>query len=209
MKKIALYDVDYTVISVNSMFSFFIYSIIKKPFIILYLPLIIVLFFLWGIKLLPVNILKSFWLMHLKGMDKKEIEAFSKNFVNKCLIPKIKKYVIENIDDYRKKGYLIIFATASYEFYIKYLAEYFKADYFFGTKILFIDNRFYPKVIGRNCRGKEKIRRILEVLPANKIDKRSSVGFSDSTSDLPYLELVDDFKIVSTKKWKIVKEYKN
>jgi len=208
MKKIALYDVDYTILSVNSMFSLFIYSIQKKPFIIFFAPLLIIFFLFWLIGILPVNILKSVWIYPIKSLDKKSLEEYSREFVKRFLFPKIKKGVKQNINSYKKNGYLIIFATASYEFYIKYLAEYLKADYYFGTIVDFDSNGIFPKITGKNCRGKEKISRILEKLPIKKIDRKNSIGFSDSVDDRPFLGLVNKLCIVNGKKWLIKKEIK-
>ena len=85
------------------------------------------------------------------------------------------------------------------------LAEYFEVDYFFGTQAQNCDGKW--KIVGQNCKGQEKIRRISEKLSENEINKAESVGFSDSMSDYPFSRLVKSFYLVDKKRWKTVKSF--
>ncbi len=207
--KIALYDIDYTIISCNSLSAFTFYIIKKNPLKIFILFLLFVFFVLWSFRAISTKRIKSLYLLMLKGMDKSGLEKLSSDFVKDKLIPKLKPEAVKSIEEYKNRGYLIILATASFEIYMKYLAEYLKADYYFGTKIFFRNNMLEPEIEGKNCRGKEKIRRILAKLPENKITKKGSVSFSDELTDLPFLELTEVFHKISMRKWKILGTYKS
>lgn len=209
MKKIVIYDVDYTIISINSLGIFILYLFKIKPKKILLLPFLLLLTLLWIFRIISTELVKSKWLLLFKGMTENELEKFSKDFIYKYIIPKVKDKAIENIKDYKENGYIIIFASASFEVYIKYIAEYLKADYYFGTKILIENNMVVSKINGKNCKGKEKINRILKEISLDMITKEESVAYSDSRSDLSFLDLTSRFYLVSRKKWEILKTFYN
>ncbi len=207
--KIALYDIDYTIISCNSLKLFTFYLIKKKPiriFLLIFLSFLIVL---WFLRFISTKTIKTIYLHLLKGYNTEEISNLSKEFVNNILLKYIKPQAVESINNYKKKGYKIIFATASFEIYMKYLAEYFNADYIFGTKIAFNNTKMTLEIEGKNCRDNEKIERILSIIPENQIDKSNSVSFSDNLSDLPFLKLTATFHLLSMKKWKFLKIIKS
>ncbi len=203
--KIALYDIDYTIISINTLLAFTIFIIKKNPIKIIFLSIKFFVTIWWLLRIISTTKVKSFWLLPINGISEKKINSISKEFIHKTIIQKIKPEAIENIKDYKKKGYIIIFASASFELYIKYIAEYLDADYYVGTKIVIKNKKITTKIEGNNCKGKEKIRRILSIIPAKQIQKKGSVGYSDSKTDLPFLELVEKFYKVNLKKWNITK----
>jgi HAD superfamily hydrolase (TIGR01490 family) len=201
MKKIAIYDIDYTILSTNSHLDFTFFLIRKNPFKIIYLFYFTLVAFVWFFRIISTEKFKSIWLLLIKNLPIEKIESLSFEFVQKKLISKIKPEAIENINNFKKNGYCVIFASASYEFYIKYLADYLKADFYFGTNIKFKDNKVTPHLNGKNCKGKEKINRILKCIPAEQIDIESSVGYSDSMTDIYFLEIVNTLYLVKKKKW--------
>ena len=148
---------------------------------------------------------KEKWLSLADGLAEEEIAELSEKFVKERIIPDLKPGVEEKIKQYKDSGYTIIFATASPEVYFHYLAEYFEVDYFFGTQAQNCGGKW--KIVGQNCKGQEKIRRISEKLSENEIDKAESVGFSDSMSDYPFSRLVKSFHLVDKKYWKTVKSF--
>lgn len=91
--------------------------------------------------------------------------------------------------------------TASPKAYMKYFKEYKYADEVIGTELLYENNRYKNEIIGNNCKGKEKVKRIEEVL--NKldieIDYENSYSYSDSMSDMPMFELVKNAYLVNKK----------
>ncbi len=201
--KIALFDIDHTLTSMDSFFLFVFYVLGKHPYTIIFLPFLFIVVLLRLFSIIDTTKLKSFTLLLIKDMDMDKLDRFSRQFVKSTVLKHIKSGVKEEIEKYRKDGYKIVLATASFEFYIKYIAEYFEADYFFGTKIVTKNGRPLAKIDGKNCKRGEKIVRILAVIPRESIDKESSVGFSDSLVDLPFLEIVDKFYLVEKKRWVI------
>lgn len=206
-KKIALYDIDYTLIPFDSFFYLVINSIKHRPFNILKIPFITLYTFLLLFKIITLTQYKEKWLILYKGYTQDEIDTISKDFVDKYIIPKIKKEVVKNIKENRENGCLIVFATASFEFYFKYLAEYLDADYFIGTKTFIKDGIFTGKIEGMNCKGIEKIHRLRNLMNNVEIDIDNSISYTDSLTDLPFLELTKEMQLIHKKKWKIIKTF--
>ena len=205
MNKIALFDIDKTLIPYDSFLKWIACVIKKKKSGFWRLPGLL----LSGITAFSspqkLTRYKEKWLSLADGLTEEEIAELSEKFVKERIIPDLKNGAEEAVRRYKDSGYTVIFATASPEVYFRYLAEYFEVDYFFGTQAQNCDGKW--KIIGQNCKGQEKIRRILEKLPENEIDKDESVGFSDSMSDYPFSQLVKKFYLVDKKQWKTVKGF--
>ena len=205
MNKIALFDIDKTLIPYDSFLKWIACVIKKKKSGFWRLPGLL----LSGITAFSspqkLTRYKEKWLSLADGLTEEEIAELSEKFVKGRIIPDLKNGAEEAVRRYKDSGYTVIFATASPEVYFRYLAEYFEVDYFFGTQAQNCDGKW--KIVGQNCKGQEKIRRILEKLPENEIDKDESVGFSDSMSDYPFSQLVKKFYLVDKKQWKTVKGF--
>ena len=205
MNKIALFDIDKTLIPYDSFLKWIRLVLKKRKKGWLKVPGLVFLGFTTIGNPKKLTRYKEKWLSLANGLSEAEVAELSKKFVVERIIPDLKDGVENVVREYKKAGYTIIFATASPEVYFRYLAEYFDVDYFFGTRAEYCDGKW--KIVGENCKGQEKIHRILEKLPESEIDKEESVGFSDSMSDYPYTQLVKKFYLVDKKRWKTVKSF--
>lgn len=205
MIKIAIYDVDYTIISNNSLSSFMFFVLKKYPQKILFFPIFMILTLLWLPRVIRTKKLKEYFLVIINKMKKEKVDSLCKEFFERKIVPFIKEGAIENIESNRKDGYKIVIATASFEIYIKFLSEYLNADHYVGTKIRFLKDNITNKIKGKNCKGKEKISRILKIIPEETIKKENSISFTDSKADMPFLNLSSRLFKLTRKKWKIKK----
>ena len=209
MKKIALYDIDYTIISINSLSEFIFFMMRKYPLKFFYFVNMSFLFFLWLPGIISTRNIKEYFLKFFEKMSVDEVSDLAGQFFDSKILPRIKNGVMDNINKFRDEGYKIVLATASFDFYLEKLIEYINPDYFFSTKVKIQDNTYVAKIDGKNCRDKEKINIILNVINESEIDKKNSVSYSDSKSDLPFLEITGQFNLVSRKKWHIIKTITN
>jgi len=114
----------------------------------------------------------------------KDIDKLLNLFANKNM-KKIKKWYLQN------KNENDIIVTASYELWIKKFCDKLGVRYLIGTKI---DSRGY--IIGKNCKGEEKVLRIKYSLPSAIIKN----AYSDSSSDIPMLKLAQNAFVVEGNK---------
>lgn len=204
MKKIAVFDIDNTVISNDSWVNF-VNEMIRRskiPFFSWFYVYFVALLFVC--RILPIEKVKNLWLKLISDMNEEQLDLYCKEYVSKRVLPFVKKGVKEEIADLKADGYLIIFATASLEIYARYIADYFDADIFVGTLIVRENGKYV--VSGKNCKKKEKINRILKKINIDEIDIEKSVSFSDSLSDLPFLDITKTFNLVHKHKWLVVKQ---
>ena len=210
MRKIAVFDLDHTILSTDSFIDYVIFMLTKYPLKLFYLPYLSLLLVLKVIGIIKFEYFKSKWLLFFKGINIDEIENNSKKFCDNLIRKNVKKGALDEIERLRKSGFELVLATASFEFYVKYIFEYLRFDHLFGTKVLYDDKRrIIPEIDGKNCKALEKISRITSVINKNDIDRINSTGYSDCKSDLFFLEITGTFNLVAKKQWKIIKEYKN
>ena len=72
---------------------------------------------------------------YLKGEEINKIDTYSKEFVNSVLTRVVNTSVVSMIKEFKGKGYQIILMSGAYDFIIKQVANYFKANDFFASKI--------------------------------------------------------------------------
>ena len=73
-----------------------------------------------------------------------------------------------------------VIATASYELWISIFARNLGVKYVIGTK-----TDIEGKILGKNCKGVEKVNRIRSIFPNAEI----GCTYSDSSVDIPMLEM--------------------
>ena len=119
MKKIALFDLDHTIISKDCFVELVLYIFKKNPKALIYIPYL----FLEGIKkvfrIIDLTKMKSAWLLILKDYDQESLAEFSKSFVENKILKYIKPGFLEEFKKLKQNGYTTVLATASFEFYAK------------------------------------------------------------------------------------------
>lgn len=193
-RKVALFDFDNTIAQGDTITRLVIFDLKKKPWHIVYLFYVAFYYIGYLLKLNPFEKAKSYLLFPLYTMSEKDCEEFYKNHVSIYYYPE----VVAELKRKKEEGYFIVVCTASAEKYMKYCDL--PIDALLGTR--FEDK----KIIGNNCKKKEKIPRILSCLEGNKIeiDYEHSYSYSDSNDDIPMLSLVKNKKRVLLKTGNII-----
>lgn len=187
--RLAIFDVDKTIIKNDSMFTFLWYGIKKRPITILNLFMVAFYSILYLLKLIDAQKAKERYFYAIKYFSEKNLEEFYRNSLEKNIYPE----ALKELKRRKEEGCHILLVSASPYAYIKY----------FGEKIPFVDGvigtplqknmEFYThKIEGLNCKGEEKVRLIKSYLKNHGIeaDFAKSYAYSDSLSDLPMLSLV-------------------
>ncbi len=198
--KLAIFDLDYTILNTDSTYHFFIEIVKVKPLSLIYLPISV----FWGIIHLFGGIdrtrFKEIFFTPLKYLTSKEFSAFQERLIKKCL-KYVKKEATEKIEAHRKEGHTLMMISASPEFYVKGIAEHFGFDYCIGTRMKF--NRKKVWIEGKNCKSQEKVKRLKELIDISTVDLENSVSYSDSRTDIPLLKLTGKGYLVDEKKWEL------
>ncbi|WP_053982973.1 HAD family hydrolase [Niameybacter massiliensis] len=197
-RSIALFDIDETIISNDSMISLIRYSFKHHP----KTRKATIKFVGQGIKyvfkLIDTKQVKQSAFECINYLTEKDLYKFYKQQVYSYIY----EDAFKEIKRLKKEGYIVLLITASPECYMKYFLEVEEIDDVIGTRFEKVGSRFSNKIIGENCKGVEKVNRIHEWLTSNnvEIDYENSYAFSDSMSDLPMFKLVKNSYIINNKK---------
>ncbi|EES47817.1 HAD-IB family hydrolase [Clostridium botulinum] len=202
MKKIAIFDIDYTITKKETLMEFFKYYIKKDIRAIRFLPRAIYCGGMYLLKFYDEKMVKEKFLKFIDGISEEELDKIVESFYTEKLSNLLYSDAMDMMKKLKAEGYDIYLISASPEFYINKFYSVKEVDRVIGTKFKFSDGKFLRQMDGINCKGEEKVRRLKEVLKEEKIevDFKESYMFSDSLSDKPLLDLVGKPYLINYKK---------
>ena len=202
MKKLAIFDIDYTITKKETLMEFFKYAIKNDKRNIRFLPRAIFCGSMYKLKIYDERKVKEKFLKFIDGIKEKDLEILVKNFYNSKLKTILYEDALNMIKKLKNEGYDIYLISASPEFYVNEFYNIKEVDKIIGTRFSFVNGIFLRTMEGDNCKGEEKVRRLKEFLKEEKIevDFKESYMFSDSLSDKPLLDLVGKPYLINYKK---------
>lgn len=202
MEKLAIFDVDFTITNKETLLEFFKFILKKDSKNIKYVPRVIGSGILYGIKVYDEKRVKECFLKFIEGVHEKDLKNLVKEYYDERLTNILYKDAIDKIKELKKEGYKIYLISASPEFYLNEFYAIKEVDMIIGTRFDYKDGIFNRKILGANCKGEEKVKRLMEVLKEKNIevDFKNSLMFSDSLSDRPLLDLVGKGYLINYKK---------
>lgn len=139
--------------------------------------------------------MKRVFLSYLWKMNPETLAEYSREFAA-SLMPAIYPELRGKLELHRAAGHLLILASASPEFYVSEIGRELGFDLTLGTPVK--TGEFFPDL--ENHKGAAKVERLRELLPASYFENgklRHCHGYTDSTADLPMLELCDAVTVVN------------
>tara|TARA_B100001109_G_scaffold253042_1_gene250092 strand:- start:1389 stop:2138 length:750 start_codon:yes stop_codon:yes gene_type:complete len=202
---LALFDLDQTLIAWDTQLLFCNWVLRKEPLRRLYLVVFVP--FLVLSKVLGSEGMKRIFLSFLWRMPRQQLEDLVEEFVAYHVPRSFYPSMLEVLAEERAKGRRLVLVSASPEFYARPLGEALGFDASYGTRVEFEGFMpLFPDFTGGNNKKEVKVSRLLEEgeIVENEVQKNSS-GFSDSTVDLPMLELCEEVTVVNPgeKLWEI------
>lgn len=143
------------------------------------------------------NFNKLFILSELKGLKKSEIDRLALVYYTERIKPHLIKPVLDRLINDMKKGDVII-VSASYFPFLTYFGKEYKIKTIITNEFEYKNELFTGRLVAKDCWGKEKVKRLIEEV--NSFEDYYSVSYSDSSSDLPILEVADKQVVVSRNK---------
>lgn len=167
-----VYDFDKTIYKKDSSVEFYLFALRKKPWLVFYsLPIQVVAFIKYKLKLISKEILKEKYFCFLKYIDTRSmVEKFVKkekmNIANWYLKQK-------RLDD--------VVISASPEFIVKPFMQQFNIQNVIASQV----DEKYGVFFTKNCHGKEKVKRFKEKYKIEEMEK----FYSDSQTDKPMAQM--------------------
>ncbi|WP_253200234.1 HAD-IB family hydrolase [Clostridium estertheticum] len=201
-EKLAIFDVDYTITKRETLVEFYIFMLKKNPKYIKYLPKSIFSSLFYVFKIYDASKAKKTFIRFIDGIEENDMKKIVKEFYEKRLSKILYKDAIDTIKKMKKQGYKIYLISASAEFYLSELYNIKEVDKVIGTRFIKENGLHRNQILGENCKGEEKVKRLKEVLLKENIDVdfENSCMFSDSLSDLPLFNLVGHPYLINYKK---------
>ncbi|WP_297417131.1 HAD-IB family hydrolase [Clostridium sp.] len=202
MKKLAIFDIDYTITKKETLMELFKYVIKNDRKNIRFLPRAAYCGLMYTLKIYDEREVKEKFLKFIDGIKEQELAELVKNFYNDKLTSILYEDALKMMKKLKSEGYDIYLISASPEFYINEFYAIKEVDRIIGTRFTFKEGIFTRKMEGKNCKGEEKVRRLMEVIESEhiEVDFKESYMFSDSLSDKPLLDLVGKPYLINYKK---------
>ncbi|MCE9596506.1 MAG: HAD-IB family phosphatase [Spirochaetia bacterium] len=233
-KKIALFDMDYTIIPYDSLIPFAGYVLSREPWRFHYIFAFIPACVLYIFGIIGREGLKRAFLSVLWRMKKERVEELAKDFAQKVAIPLLFPEIMADVRRLKANGFHVILNSASPTFYVNHIGAGDFDEIVATDVVLEAQMPFLPRINGRNNRGIEKLLKMPALVPAATIARihadysvvsknhsgfipdviPGSIAYSDSSADLPMLRMCENAVLVhpseklaaegKSRGWKIV-----
>ena len=128
----------------------------------------------------------------LKGFSKEYLENLAKAFATKKLDKLINPQVYSRLEYHLEHGHTIVIVSANLSLYLNYWSRMHNVDEVLASVIDYEDGVCNGKLVGLNCYGKQKVKRIIEYLNHNKLNMQYSYGYGNSKGDYEMLFYTDE-----------------
>jgi HAD superfamily hydrolase (TIGR01490 family) len=128
-------------------------------------------------------------LMLLKGLEVEEMRALVGDALETALKPLVYREPLELVQRHRENGERVYIVSATLQEIIEPLAGELGFDGAVGSLCEIADGRYTGRSL-RACHGEGKADAVRELAAAEDIDLGRSTAYSDSHTDLPFLEAV-------------------
>ncbi len=139
-----------------------------------------------------------------KGVSQEKILMYAKHYYKERVKPHCIPEVAERMAELKSKNYRIIILSAGAGDYIREYAIDMGITDIIANEFLFRDGICSGKLREKDCMRREKVCRLKKYLADRNIYGEICYGFSDSFSDMPFLDLCKNKVIISHKyhqKW--------
>jgi len=139
---------------------------------------------------------KKWQLKQLKGLSIETMQMIAKNYVEKELLPKENKKVVERLQWHKNQGHIIAIVSGGFSEYIKFYAKKYDIEYVIATDLEVVNNIYTGKINGIDCMGINKIEKLRNTLNIEEYSLKDSYAYSDHISDIPLLSFVGNGVVV-------------
>ena len=155
-----------------------------------------------------LSINKRLKLFQLKGISQPEVEKYSYMYYVDKVKPNFIHVILNQLILLKKEGYHIFLVSGGYDVYLKHFVNEFNLDGIISTRIGFRNGICTGKFNGVDCLNENKIKLLNKVF---REKPKTTISFSDSKSDLPFLNWTNEGVVISknvSQDWAINNNFK-
>jgi len=151
-------------------------------------------------KIFPeLNPSKRLKLIQIRGVSIEKVNKYAESYYTEKLLPNLIPYVYALFQAHIDAQDYILIVSGGYEPYIKLFSEKHAIKGYFATELSSNSKNITGIFSGKDCLFQQKVVLLDNFLKENPIDYISSVAYSDSKTDLPLLQWVDEAFVISNK----------
>ena len=182
-KQLCIYDFDGTLYNGDSLVDFWKYTLRWKPCIIFFLPYQVISVILWKLGILSTERAKEAFLCFINLISDDQLALWVPRFWKEKGQHKIFTWVHEALKRDKADGRWPICISASPDFLLSPLLIRLGFKHWICTQFEHAVGR-RNRILGRNCKGEQKLHRLMEWRKKNSIDLIIHKIVSDSADDL-------------------------
>lgn len=188
---LAIFDVDHTLIQGDSLLWFGKFLLARRLPCFSEIPLFVARSLGYVAHAVDAGQVKaSFLRVFASGLRAVEMSSLVDEFAKNILVPRLCRQAKERIHWHQTQGHQVVFLSASPASYLEGLARALEVKSVIATQLKWRDGVFCGDLEGANCKGEEKLARLLANYQGQVVDWPSSYYYADSSSDIPVFEQV-------------------
>ncbi|OIO46648.1 MAG: hypothetical protein AUJ31_01370 [Parcubacteria group bacterium CG1_02_39_15] len=223
MKKVALFDLDGTLVAAHiwtGLFRHHLKNKVNRFPAVWYLVSHLALTPFWKMKFITTEQYYRSWgkdlAQMLKGINIERAKEIFDWLSDEYLLPTLRKDVFQKLKKHQEKRHLTVLLSGSFQELLEIVANRLNIDFAVGTELETIKNKFSGRIIPPLCFGQGKVEKISKLLAEKNlaIDFKESFAYADGFFDVPVLEMVGHpvavepdeklLKIAKNKGWQII-----
>jgi HAD superfamily hydrolase (TIGR01490 family) len=186
---LAFFDLDETLTKFDTFIPYCLLSLLYRPRRVFTLkPLLKACINFFRGRIERQDLKEAFLAAFLEGARRNDIELFNRGFFRFILPWIIREEMIEKMRLHKQAGDRVYLVSASPDVYLDTLASQWRLDGVICTKLEWKNGLLTGKILGKNCKGEEKARRIQALF--DKVDLEGSFAYGNRDGDRQLLELV-------------------
>jgi HAD superfamily hydrolase (TIGR01490 family) len=191
-----IFDLDGTVARKDTLLPFLLYC--AREFGVKWqtafdLSLCLTLYFFGGIT--RAGLKEAFLGSVLSGVSLERLQPIVQRYVSNLMDRGLNRCLFRVLEEHLKRGDRVILATASLDLYVEKLSERLGIQNVVCTRTQVSGGVVTGRILGENCRGPEKVRRLEEYLSPE--EWHGSILYTDHHADLPLLQKVSQGFLVN------------
>jgi phosphatidylglycerophosphatase C len=131
----------------------------------------------------------------LRGQPRAKVDRHAEWFCQSWVRPRLREHVIERLQAHQKAGDRVILLSASPDPYVPAIGRMLGIEEVLCTRVVKDGDDWEGTLLGENCKGEGKVRRMAEYLKSQSAPA-NSWAYGDSPSDLPLLGWVSNGAMV-------------
>jgi phosphatidylglycerophosphatase C len=186
---LAFFDLDGTLTKIDTFVPYCVTALIHRPLRMFRVAAVIrgLVRFMKG-DIDSQSIKETLVSVFLGGAAREDIDRWNKIFLHKVFPALLRQTLLLRARNHQKMGDRVFIVSASPDIYLEPFVRQWRFDGLICTTLEFKEMRLSGKILGRNCRGEEKARRIRALFTHAELD--GSSGYGNSGADKQMLELV-------------------